>query len=55
MDRDTKNRLSDNMRNLHRNEDGSWGTDEQDGKIIGDILRGIGDMIAKIITAKNGR
>ena len=42
------------MRNFHKNEDG-WGTDEHDGKIIGDILRGIGDVIVKIMSEKNRR
>ena len=36
---------------FHKDKDG-WGTDPEDGKIIGDILRGLGDMISTIIGAK---
>ena len=37
--------------NFHKDKDG-WGTDPEDGQIIGDILRGIGDMVATILGAK---
>ena len=37
--------------NFHKDKDG-WGTDPEDGQLIGDILRGIGDMVATILGAK---
>ncbi len=47
--------LRDNGRNFHTNSDGSWGTDEGDGALVAEILRGIGDMIGKILTAKKSK
>lgn len=41
-----------NSRSFHRNADGSWGTDEHDGKIIGDVIKAIFNGIAEIIKAK---
>ena len=38
--------------NFHKNKDGSWGTDENDGKIIGDVIKVIFSGIAEIIKAK---
>ena len=46
-----KNILGNNSYTFHKDKDG-WGTDPEDGKLIGDILRGIGDMIATILGAK---
>ena len=45
------NPFGKNMNHFHKDKDG-WGTDPEDGQIIGDILRGIGDMVATIIGAK---
>lgn len=45
------NPFGKNMNPLHKDKDG-WGTDPEDGQIIGDILRGIGDMVATILGAK---
>lgn len=47
----SKNSFGKNMNPFHKDKDG-WGTDPEDGKIIGDILRGLGDMISTIIGAK---
>lgn len=47
----SKNSFGKNMNPLHKDKDG-WGTDPEDGKVIGDILRGIGDMVATILGAK---
>ena len=38
--------------NFHKNKDGSWGKDENDGKIIGDVIKAIFSGIAEIIKAK---
>ena len=46
-----KNIFGKNMNPLHKDKDG-WGTDPDDGKIIKDILVGIGDMVATILGAK---
>lgn len=50
--KDLMKQMQKNSRGFHHNADGSWGTDEHDGKIIGDIFRGIGEMVAIIIGAK---
>lgn len=47
-----KDKFNEQARGLHKNADGSWGTDDHDGQIIGDILRGIGGMIKEILLAK---
>lgn len=52
MGNNLKDWVNKNSFDLHRNADGSWGTDAHDGQIIGDILRGIGGMIKDIILAK---
>ena len=46
-----KDILGNKSKSLHKDKDG-WGTDPGDGKIIGDILRGIGDMVFTILSAK---
>jgi hypothetical protein len=38
--------------NFHKDKDGNWGTDEHDGKIIGDVIKAIFSGIAEIIKAK---
>ena len=50
--KDLMKQIQKNSHGLHRNADGSWGTDEHDGKNIGEILRGIGEMVAIISGAK---
>ena len=48
---ENKNIFGKNSNAFHKDKDG-WGTDPEDGKLIGDILRGIGDMIATILGAQ---
>ena len=47
----SKNSFGKNMNPFHKDKD-DWGTDPEDGKVIGDFLRGIGDMVATILGAK---
>ena len=44
--------VNKNSKSFHRNADGSWGTDEHDGKIIGDVIKAIFNGVVEIIKAK---
>ena len=53
MKKDLEELIKNNSTNLHvDNTTGSWGTDPDDGKIVADILRGVGDLIKVFLGPK---